>query len=232
MKKLWRWLMGLGIIAAALLILNGRAVRRSLATHVTHASIGLVERLQNKVIPKWTGTKAPSSASHSVGTTDDQATPIEASAQDVALTPTYYYHFTKQTPKAAQEAFLKAVKVYNQTGVVDLRSGTASGAQNELTFSIYHKAIVKGQTGIELGIGGVNVTRTVSWEGTKVRNQAKATFNATYPRSFRESVALHEIGHAMGLAHSSSTSSVMYPYDRGNRQLSPDDIAALKKIYR
>jgi hypothetical protein len=45
------------------------------------------------------------------------------------------------------------------------------------------------------------------------------------------SVALHEIGHALGLAHSEIPGSVMYPYYRTLAQLQPDDIAALRTLY-
>lgn len=46
------------------------------------------------------------------------------------------------------------------------------------------------------------------------------------------SVALHEIGHALGLTHSNVVESVMYAYYSGvRRDLHPDDIAGISSIY-
>ncbi|KAF0928702.1 hypothetical protein E2562_006125 [Oryza meyeriana var. granulata] len=49
-----------------------------------------------------------------------------------------------------------------------------------------------------------------------------------------ESVATHEIGHVLGLDHSSSLSSVMYPYiDKRERKvrLSGDDVEGIQELY-
>lgn len=45
------------------------------------------------------------------------------------------------------------------------------------------------------------------------------------------SVALHEAGHALGLAHSTNPSAVMYPYYRQQTGLTSDDIAAIQSLY-
>jgi len=45
------------------------------------------------------------------------------------------------------------------------------------------------------------------------------------------SVALHEAGHALGLGHSDSPGSVMYPYYQLHTALQPDDIAAIQQLY-
>ena len=46
------------------------------------------------------------------------------------------------------------------------------------------------------------------------------------------SVAIHELGHSLGLGHSSDTNAVMYAYYTGiRRNLNPDDIAGIQAIY-
>lgn len=45
------------------------------------------------------------------------------------------------------------------------------------------------------------------------------------------SVALHELGHALGLGHSDSPSDVMYAYYRRATQLAQGDIAAIRQLY-
>jgi hypothetical protein len=45
------------------------------------------------------------------------------------------------------------------------------------------------------------------------------------------SVALHEAGHALGLAHSDNPAAVMYPYYKLSTGLSSDDIAAIQALY-
>jgi hypothetical protein len=45
------------------------------------------------------------------------------------------------------------------------------------------------------------------------------------------SVALHELGHALGLAHSDRPGSVMYPYYRQVTKLADEDIEAIRGLY-
>jgi hypothetical protein len=45
------------------------------------------------------------------------------------------------------------------------------------------------------------------------------------------SVALHELGHALGLGHSDNPSAVMYPYYRRVTELNVDDVTSIQQIY-
>lgn len=44
-------------------------------------------------------------------------------------------------------------------------------------------------------------------------------------------VALHEAGHALGLGHADDPQSIMYPYYRRGRSLSPGDVVAVQQLY-
>ena len=45
------------------------------------------------------------------------------------------------------------------------------------------------------------------------------------------SVALHELGHSLGLGHADSPSAVMYPYYKMSTELSPLDISTVQTLY-
>ena len=81
---------------------------------------------------------------------------------------------------------------------------------------------------VELGNGGPSALQLNNY----AINTSRAGLNMTYPTlSVKKSVAMHELGHALGLAHSSYTNSVMYPVDQGVYQLSEADLNGLRSIY-
>lgn len=159
------------------------------------------------------------------------ATPIESIVQNTTLAKTYYYHFDQKLSATGREVFEEAVATYNQTGLVHLVAGSAHEHQNSITFSVYFKKMPSGDTTIELGHGGPQITKQVSIRGVKYWNTATASLNGDYSAAFSKAVAVHELGHALGLDHSTSTQSVMYPVSQGKSVLSDGDVAALQEIY-
>lgn len=166
--------------------------------------------------------------------TSANETPIESIVQGQTLSRTYYYHFASDVPTQARAVFEKAVRVYNQTGLVKLVAGKGTTKQNSVTFFVYSKKMASSNattTMIESGHGGPEITRQTGW-GAYTANHARAGLNVYYPQSaIRQSVAIHELGHALGLDHSTSRASVMYPVDQGVTRLSQADVNALKTIY-
>ncbi|WP_125574255.1 matrixin family metalloprotease [Levilactobacillus huananensis] len=163
---------------------------------------------------------------------DGAPTPIEKIAGEHPLRRTYYYHFDAKVPSEVRPAFEKAVMVYNQTGAVHLIPGTPRGRQNGITFFTYHReADDQRPNYLELGEGGPEIERYVGL-GTYTINRAHAGMNLAHPQTgIRTSVAIHEVGHAIGLDHSESRRSVMYPMDQGHLKLSAADLKTLHALY-
>lgn len=157
-------------------------------------------------------------------------TPVEEPLKGMTTSKTYYYHFKSNVPQSARQVFEYAINQYNQTGIVKLLPGNSQSDQNSVTFFVYHKKIDNVMSNsVELGNGGPSALQLNDY----AINTGRAGLNLTYPTlSIKKSVAMHELGHALGLGHSSYTNSVMYPVDQGVSQLSEADLNGLKNIYK
>ncbi|XP_029125189.1 metalloendoproteinase 4-MMP-like, partial [Cajanus cajan] len=75
------------------------------------------------------------------------------------------------------------------------------------------------------------------WEASRGRGSAVERGGSDQKRGLRLSVggvAMHEIGHLLGLGHSSHRDAVMYAYARegvNRRELSMDDVASIRTLY-
>lgn len=234
------------IIAIFLLLLNGTS-RHYIGAHLPPAiRSNLLTRWHNfqaeltTAIPaidasaSSSGSNLADSAEASSKSSADStaATPEESIVKNVTLSNTYYYHFAANTSSAVRAVFNTAIATYNRTGIVKLIPGAGTDGQNQIAIGVYSKNQGNPEVNsIELGIGGPTIITGVLVDNGAV-NHANAKLNVYYAQSVRVSVALHELGHALGLDHSPSQASVMYPEDQGHTALAPGDIAALRNIYQ
>lgn len=228
MRTIRRLLGMLVLVVAVVLGYQNRATLVPQATaKVNQLRTELVTALDGNWVNRLMGQERDVATPSSSTTT----TPMEPIVEGMRLSPTYYYHYSATLPAAGRRVFADAVSRYNATGIIHLVQGTAPAGKNSITFSVYHKRMAQNSAEIELGHGGPSITQRVSLAGTHDQNNANASLNADYGGAFSDAVATHELGHALGLDHSQSLLSVMYPISQGRSQLSAGDIAGLKAIY-
>lgn len=223
-----RWGRGILLVLLVGLLMLGIGYRSGRVPQLTTA----IDQAKTRVTTLLSGDRPVVTQSHSLKVPKN-ATPIVSIVQGVGLSKTYYYHFSKDLPAEGKRVFADAVKVYNQTGIVHLvpNSGWHGAGHNRITFSVYHKEMGKRAATVELGHGGPEIEQTSDTWRTDSENHAVASLNGDYNAAFSDVVAIHELGHALGLAHSKSRHSVMYPVAHGQTQLSRGDLTGLKLIY-
>lgn len=225
-RKSWLWLLVLASII--LWIQKNPQFVPKVESSVRQTSIKVqpyIYSLEANIKNKINGTQR-SSDENQVGKV---ATPIESPLKDVTTSNTYYFTFKDDVPQSVRDVFTNAINAYNDTGIVRLIPGKAQPNKNNITFSVYHKKVqdITSNT-VELGNGGPSCLELNHY----AINSGRASLNLTYPdMAIKNSVAMHELGHALGLAHSSYTNSVMYPVDQGVTKLSNADLNGLKNIY-
>jgi len=238
------------IILLGLLIIGGVAIDQSdskpadnikaqVIGHVTNTTNYLQSKvnsfvqneksIQSTTVKDPTGEKTKTASENQ--TTPSNQTPILSIMNGFSVDNTYYYHFTNKTPESVKQVFETAIDSYNDTGLVNLVAGTGTAKQNRITFSIYHKNEGYKASSIELGNGGPKLIYNTNDVNKHAINHATASINMNYSESVTVSVAMNEVGHALGLDHSDDMNSVMYPTNQNVTQLSDGDIAGLKNIY-
>lgn len=159
-------------------------------------------------------------------------TPTESIVLKAHLKTTYHYRFTTKLPPAGVRAFKAAMRIYNHTGIVHFAAGPTPQHSNQITFTLDSKKTTGAPKYGELGRGGP----VIFWEfgpfAPRTWNHAVASLNGHDPGAFTTAVAVHEVGHALGLGHSAQPNSVMYPYTNGTTRLSVADLAGLRRLYQ
>ena len=124
----------------------------------------------------------------------------------------------KMVPKVRFKGFTDDWELCKLSDMVKITMGQSPSSKN-YTNNSEDYILVQGNADLKNGYVDIN--------------RGRAGLNVTYPNmSMKDSVAMHELGHALGLGHSSYTNSVMYPVDQGVSKLSEADLNGLRNIYK
>lgn len=146
---------------------------------------------------------------------------------DLSNTPPNFKSSYVEDFRQAAEALRNAAREFNfryvnSLGAADMR--------------VYWVDELTGETKDKIGNTQLNFSRTSRFS---IINKADIQLLTTRERRVIATddemfnVAMHELGHAVGLDHSNDTSSIMYPQVQRTRALpTPEDIAALKELYK
>jgi len=132
-----------------------------------------------------------------------------------------------QAPSYQRNVYLAAIRAWNATGQVKFVQGSNAHHQITLTTSTATTGKYRRLSGITFQTGYRNGYYTQSRDLLLTRNLS--TYHYSYSNQIH--VAEHELGHSIGLQHSSDKHSVMYNNNRYNG-ISGADTAAVRLRYR
>jgi predicted Zn-dependent protease len=197
-----------------------------------------LEALESRVVPyAVTGNAWPNPQLITMSFMPD-GTLISSGSGGTSYSNMYAAFSTRMSVATWQNAVITAAQTWAQYANINFAviadNGTPSGQGNyqqgdpgmgDIRFGAYaYNANYLGEGFMPPPANNYSIAGDIDFNSAKTFN-----YGATYDL---QTVALHEVGHTLGLDHSTLTSAVMWPaYNGVKRSLTADDIAGIQAIY-